>query len=249
MTRSRRVVRPVIFDDVTFRTVHGSAFSLVVLFIVTAFATFNANAQADPDRDLQIWSDVQVNVPLTEDKKWNAQVWLTGRLGNNVRTVTDARIGLVLLNKVNKFMTLGGGYIYRRSNSSFHRARFESRYVAMAAFTVPLSRDEKWKLANRNMFQYEDRYLRPNAVVLRSRLWLKRSIKIHGQKFEPFVSFEPSYDSQIKRIAKFRTQAGVSRDVTKRLGIDLYYVRQDETENRSAAGTLNGIGTTFRINL
>ena len=113
---------------------------------------------------------------------------------------------------------------------------------------MPLGTDKKRTLVNRNIYQYENRYSRPNATVVRNRLWLKRQVTIGKKKIEPFVSFETFYDFRLKDFAGFRTQAGITRKFNAKFSADFYYVRQDETGNRTRPGTLNGIGTSFRIN-
>ena len=207
----------------------------------------SSNAQVRYDTDLQVWNDTQFIFPLDKKKEWNAVLWVFGRFGNNVSKTTDARIGGLVTRKVNKYTTVGGGYLYRYSNPTFVRSRYESRYLGLATFTVPLSADRKWTLVNRNLVQYEDRYSRPNSVVIRNRAWLKREVTIARTKIEPFVSFEPFYDTRLKGFARFRTQAGVSYKFNKHFSADLYYVRQDETGGGTRPGTLNGIGTSFRV--
>lgn len=206
------------------------------------------HAQTRFETDFQVWNDTQFIVPLDEKKNWNAILWVFGRFGNNVRTTTDARIGGLLTRKINKYATVGGGYLYRYSNPTFRLKRYESRYLGLATFTVPLSKNKKWTFVNRNLYQYEDRYSRPNATILRSRFWVKREITIAKKKFEPFVSIEPFYDSRLKTFARYRTQAGFSHKFNEKFGGDFYYVRQDETGNGTRPGTLNGIGTSFRVN-
>lgn len=221
-----------------------------VIFLIgfVAILTLNVYSQTKYETDFQLWNDTQFIVPLDKKKEWNATVWVFGRFGDNVQTTTDARIGGLITKKINKYATVGGGYLYRYSNPTFRQKRYESRYLGLATFTVPLNKKEKWKLVNRNIYQYEDRYARPNATILRSRFWVKREVTIAKKKFEPFVSIEPFYDTRLKTMARYRTQAGFSHNFNKKFGGDFYYVRQDETSNRTRPGTLNGIGTSFRIN-
>ncbi len=222
--------------------------------LITAFVLFGAFATVTPAQniyttDFQVWNDTQIIVPLNKKKDVNAVMWVFGRFGNNVSTTTDARIGGLITKKLNKYATLGGGYLYRYSNPTFARSRYESRYLGMATFTIPLSKDKKWTLVNRNIYQYEDRYSRPNASVIRNRAWVKREVKVAGEKIEPFVSFETFYDFRLKDFARYRTQAGFTRKFGGEFAADFYYVRQNETGNGTRPGTLNGIGSSFRINL
>lgn len=219
---------------------------LLVIGLCFAFSA-NAFSQTETfDTDFQVWNDTQFIVPLTKKKDWNFVLWTFGRFGDNVSRATDARIGGLITKRINKYATVGGGYLYRYSNPTFRRSRYESRYLGLATFTAPL--DKKWTLVNRNLYQYESRYLRPNATVVRNRLWLKREVTAAKKKIEPFVSFETFYDFQLERFARFRTQAGVSHKFNAKFSADFYYVRQDETGNGTRPGTLNGIGTSFRVN-
>jgi hypothetical protein len=219
-----------------------------MLFVIGLCLALSANAysQTTFDTDFQLWNDTQFIVPLTKKKDWNFVLWTFGRFGDNVSRTTDARIGGLVTKKVNKFATVGGGYLYRYSNPTFRRSRYESRYLGLATFTVPLAK--KWTLVNRNLYQYEARYSRPNATIVRNRFWLKREITVAEKKIEPFVSFETFYDFRLKGFARFRTQAGASHKFNNKFSADFYYVRQNETGNRTRPGTLNGIGTSFRVN-
>lgn len=221
------------------------AFFLIGFFVLIAS---NVQAQTRFETDFQVWNDTQFIFPLNKKKDWNAIVWTFGRFGNNLQTTTDARIGGLITKKVNKYATVGGGYLYRYSNPTFRQKRYENRYLGLATFTVPLSSDKKWTMVNRNLYQYEDRFSRPNATILRSRFWLKREVTVAKKKFEPFVSIEPFYDSRLKTMARYRTQAGFSHKFNEKFSSDFYYVRQDETGNGTRPGTLNGIGTSFRVN-
>jgi hypothetical protein len=207
------------------------------------------SAQTTYETDFQLWNDTQFIVPLNKKKDLNAVVWVFGRFGNNVKTTTDARIGGLVTKKFNKYVTVGGGYLYRYSNPTFTRKRYESRYLGIATFTVPLSKDKKWNLVNRNIYQYENRYSRLNATVVRNRVWVKCEVTIAKKKIEPFVSFESFYDFRLGAFARYRTQVGFSHKFNNKLSSDFYYVRQNETGNRTRPGTLNGIGTGFRVNL
>lgn len=210
--------------------------------------TANTFSQTTFDTDFQLWNDTQFIIPLNKKKDVNAVVWVFGRFGNNVKTTTDARVGGLITKKINNYVTLGGGYLYRVANPTFRQKRYESRYLGIATFTVPLSKDKKWSLVNRNIYQYENRYSRPNATVIRNRAWIKREVTVAKKKIEPFVSFETFYDFRLKSFARYRTQAGFSHRFSPKFSADFYYVRQDETGNGTRPGTLNGIGSSFRVN-
>ena len=197
------------------------------------------------DTDFQLWNETQFIVPLTKKKDWNFIFSVVGRFGNNVSTVTDARVGGVISKKINKYVTLSGGYLYQYSNPTFIRKRYGSRFYGTATFTVPLGK--KFTLVNRDQVQYEDRYSRPNSFVLRPRIWIKREVTIGKIVIEPFFSWEPFYDTLVKKVVRHREQVGFSHKFSPKFSVDFYYVRQDETLIHTPAGTLNGIGTNFKV--
>jgi hypothetical protein len=222
-------------------------FSVLLATVLLALASVTVPAQFETD--FQVWNDTQFIVPLNKKKDLNAIVWAFGRFGDELRTTTDARISVLLSKRFNKYVTLSGGPLYRYANPTFNRRRYEMRYLGIATFTVPLSKDKKWTLISRNMYQYEDRYQRPNATILRTRNWLKREITLGSKtKIEPFVAYEPFYDFRLGGIARHRYQAGFTRKFNERFAGDFFFVHQDETGGGSRPGSLNGVGTSFRVN-
>ena len=220
--------------------------AVAVLGLMCATGSWAQTTPARFETDFQLWNDTQFIVPLNKKKDWNFVLWTFGRFGNNVRTTTDARVGGLVTKKVNKYLTLGGGYLYRYANPTFKLRRYESRYLGIGTVTLPAGR--KFTLVNRNMYQYERRNSRPNATIIRNRFWLKRELTIAEKKFEPFVSFESFYDATAKKFVRNRTQAGVTHKFSPKFAADFFYVRQNEGGNRTRPGTLNGIGTSFRVN-
>lgn len=223
-----------------------AALAFVLASAAITLSQTSTPAATTYDTDFQLWNDTQFIVPLTKNKDWNFTLWTFGRLGNNVRTVTDARVGGLITKRLNKYATVGGGALYRRANPTFRRAVYETRYLGLATFTVPLGK--KFTLVNRNLLQYENRYSRPNTTVIRNRFWLKREIEIAKTKIEPFVSFEQFYDLRADAFVRNRIQTGITRKFNNRFSGDFYYVRQNEGGNRTRPGSLNGIGTSFRVN-
>ncbi len=219
-----------------------------VPFVIAICLAFSVSSfsQTRFETDFQLWNETHFIVPLTKKKDLNFILITSGRLGNNGKTATEVRLGGMISKKVNGYVTVGGGYQYRYSNSTFRQGRYEGRYIGWATFTIPLIK--KLALVNRNQVQYEDRYSRPNSTVIRNRLWLKREVTVAKKKVEPFVSFESFYDTRLKGFARYRTQIGVAHKFNNKFSADLFYVRQDETGARTRPGTLNGIGTNFRVN-
>jgi hypothetical protein len=218
----------------------------VLLLLFCGSLTLGQNAPARFERDFQLWNDTQFIVPLDKKKEWNATLWVFGRFGDNVQTTTDARIGGLITKRANKYLTVGGGYLYRYSNPTFRRKLYESRYLGLATVTVPLG--NKFTLVNRNLYQYESRYSRPDTTVLRSRFWLRREVTVAKTKIEPFVAFEQFYDLRADAFVRNRIQVGFSRKFNDKFSADFFYVRQNEGGKETRPGSLDGIGSSFRVN-
>jgi len=222
--------------------------SLVFLFLVLICPSLTYAQTSPPyDTDFQVWNELNVNIPLDKKKLWILQIVGVSRVGNNLQTFTDERIGVNILRKINKHLTLGGGYVYRISNPTFRLQRFESRVVGNATITIPLGK--KTTLINRNLLLYQSLYSRPDTSLYRPRLWLTREVKISKTKISPFVSFENFWDFRMDAFARNRIQAGVTRKFNKKLTADIYYLRQNEGGNSLRRGTLNAIGANWKVNL
>ena len=87
--------------------------SIKVPFVIALCLVLSVNAfsQTRYETDFQLWNETQFIVPLTKKKDWNFILLTFGRFGNNVRTTTDARIGGLITKKINKYVTVGGGYL------------------------------------------------------------------------------------------------------------------------------------------
>jgi hypothetical protein len=215
-------------------------------FLLSLFSFADAQTSPPFKTDFQIWNDIAFNVPLDKQKLWTLQLIGVSRIGNHVRTSTDERIGANILRKINKYATVGGGYLYRISNPSFNQQRYESRYSGIATFTIPFGK--KTTLINRNQVQHQSLYSRPDATIFRTRFWLTREIEISKKTISPFVSYENFWDLHSGSWLRNRIHLGATRKLNKRLAADFYYLRQNEGGGGTRRGTLNAIGAGWRVN-
>ncbi len=217
----------------------------ILFLLLITVASFGAVIAQDSDPvDFQVWNETQFVFPLDNKKNWTASLSVVGRFGENVSRASDSRVGATLTRKVNEYLSAGAGYIYRVTNTSSRGNRYESRYLGIASITVPLTK--KWTLLNRNLYQYEDRYSRPNQTTLRSRVGLRRGVTIKGRKIEPFGTVEVFYNATDREIFRYRTQLGVSRKFSDKFSADIFYLRQDETQG-ARPRIIHGVGTAFRF--
>lgn len=215
---------------------------LLVLALI-GFHCFPANAQATADKeDFQSWNDVQLTVPMTGHFDFFTQV--TMRFGSNVTRLSDGRFGLGFVWKPNKAWSFSPFYLHIRARNSAGRFRTEHRLNLRANYRFPF---KKFGLSHRSIFEY--RLRQPlNSWRYRPSLTFEKDIPkkiIPAAKF--YLTEEIFYDSLLKEFSRNRFTVGVTKTLTKKLSVDLYYMRQND--GVSVPGDLNVVGTSWKIRL
>ena len=201
-----------------------------------------AQAQsAKPVRDdRQVWSEVQLAVPL--NKQVDYVMSGTLRLGRNVRRPVDERIGVGFSFKAGKYLTLFPSYAYLRTQPTRGKNLSEDRLGFAATLRVPLG---KFALADRNLFERRYRHAQGVSTRYRNRLQIEHPFKIGATQLSCFVADEVFYDWSFNEWARNRFTIGVSRKFNKHFTGDLYYLRQND--GHSSPGDIHVIGTTLRF--
>ena len=225
-----------------FKSVIGR---LVCLCALVIYCVADGSAQVRrapaPQDDTQIWSEVQITVPLkkTIDLVMSGQL----RLGRNVRDFIDERGGMALVFRVNKYLALSPGYLHIATQPTPDRKAFENRLNFAATVQVPLG---KFLISDRNLF--ERRFRAPvNSTRYRNRLIISRPLKLNGTDLSLFLADEVFYDWSVNAWVRNRFQVGVTKRINKTLTTDFYYMRQND--GRSRPGDLHIIGSVFRVRL
>ena len=166
------------------------------------------------------------------------------RAGREGLRPTDLRIGFSHTHKPSKYLSLTGGYLYRYGEPVRNRKSYESRFIAAATINVPLR--YKFKLADRNQYEYKMRNSRPDTWDYRNRLRIEREVSGKGKKITPFGFAEVFYN---ERDGWYRTRfaIGLNKKYTKKLTGDVFYLRQHDGINRP--GNFNVLGTYLKIHL
>lgn len=221
---------------------------IVIIFMVfmTAGIVPAQTAPALVETDFQVWNDVTFNIPLDKKRDWTLGLGGVWRVGNNVKTSADERFTAVLMRRLNKNFSVGAGYVYRASNPTFRRRLYESRYQAIGVVNVPLP--AKMSLSNRNILLYQSLYSRPDTTVYRTRFWVRRPVTIKERTVEPFVAFENFWDFRADAWVRNRIQVGATTKVYGNVAGDFFYIRQNEGGRGLRRGTLNGVGSSIRVN-
>ena len=211
----------------------------LVLFMVICFACATLVAAQD-DEDVQSWNDVQINVPLSKQVDYFNKV--TMRIGKNITRLNDGRFAVGLVWKPTKALSISPFYWLIKARNAAGKFRIENRLNLAATYRFPLKRVG---LSHRSTYE---RRLRStvNTWRYRAMITLEKDIPksiIAGAKW--FLSNEVFYDSVTKRFSRNRFSVGISKTISKRLSVDVFYMRQND--GFSHPGDLNSLWAAWKI--
>jgi len=210
-------------------------FFFLILFASLAVSEFSQTAKED---DVQSWNDVQVTAPAT--KKLDFILMGTFRFGDNVRMLVERRVAVSFNYKLTDWLSIQPIYTNVVTTPKVGRNRTEHRLTLSATYKFPF---KKFTLTDRNIVE---RRLRPpqNSTRYRNRLQFEIPFKqFYDTHF--FISDEIFYDSIQERFSRNRFQVGLGKNFNKHLGLDVYYLRQNDATTRP--GDLHIIGTVWKI--
>jgi len=156
--------------------------------------------------------------------------------------ITDARAGLELHFRANKYLTFVTGALYRRDEVVENTRQYETRLDVGATFST------NWKqvsFRDRNFYEYRVRSGRNDISVYRNRLQVSVPVKHNGKVlFSPFLSEEVFYDLSTNRYNSNELFLGVTRRLSSRSELDVAYIR-----NHTSPANVNGLSLNLKINL
>jgi Protein of unknown function (DUF2490) len=211
-------------------------------FLVLLVLSGLASAQVVDHTDNQIWSDVQVAVPMTKDVDFN--MLGTFRLGRDVSRPVDERIGMGFTVRFGQHVSIAPNYLYVATQPVRNRKQWESRLSLPVTLRFNV---EKFRLSDRNLFERRIRRPGINSTRYRNRLQVEHSIGSDKLHLSLYLADEIFYDWSINRWVRNRFTVGVSKVFNKHITQDVYYLRQND--GVSIPGDLNVIGTTLRVKL
>ena len=213
-----------------------------ILLLVCSCCGFAAAQALEGREDNQSWNDVQLTVPMS--KYVDFYTAITARFGKNVTRVNDSRFGIGFIFKPNKYWTIQPYYLNIEMRNSRGRFREENRLNLRVGFRFPF---KSFGLTHRSLFEYRMR--RPqNSWRYRPSLTFDKDLpKNFIPKAKFFVTEEVFYESLLKEFSRNRFTVGITKTLTKKLTLDVYYMRQNDGFSRP--GDLNVIGTTWRVRL
>lgn len=210
---------------------------LALTFI--GFCLIYADAQTFDEDDNQSWNDLQITVPLNEQFDFT----LTGtfRFGNNIRWLNDRRVAVGVVYKPNKSFSVQPFYWNIVARNASGRFLMEHRLNLRATYRFPF---KKFGLSHRSWVERRLRKPR-NSWRYRPSITFEKNISKIIPDATAFVTEEIFYDSILKRFSRNRFSVGVNKTLTRKLSLDVFYLRQNDGFSRP--GDLNVIGTNWRI--
>lgn len=200
-----------------------------------------ASAQAIQS-DNQVWSDVQLAVPVAKNFDFN--VLGTLRLGRDISRPVDERFGVGFTFRWGKYFSASPSYLHIEMQPFRGRKVWEERLTVPA--TLRFTAD-KFRLSDRNQFE---RRFRNNGVKswrYRNRFQVEHPVGSAKLALSLFVADEVFYDWTIERWVRNRFSVGGIKVFNKHYTQEFYYLRQND--GVSQPGDLNVIGTTLRFRL
>ncbi|HEX6716566.1 MAG TPA: DUF2490 domain-containing protein [Pyrinomonadaceae bacterium] len=198
-------------------------------------------AQVD-HTDNQIWTDVQVAVPMTKTVDFN--ILGTLRLGRDISRPVDERTGVGFSFKFGKYLTVAPNYLHIATQPVRNRRGWENRLSLPLTLRFNL---DKFRLSDRNMFERRIRHPGITSTRYRNRLQIDHAVGPDKMNLSLFVADEVFYDWSVDRWVRNRFTVGASKVFNKHYTQDFYYLRQND--GISIPGNLNVLGTTLRFRL
>jgi hypothetical protein len=209
---------------------------------VLLFLSVNAPAQLPDQTDNQIWSEVQLAVPVTRTIDFNILGGL--RLGRNISHPIDERIGAGFTYRAGKYVTIAPNYLHIGMQPFAGRRVWENRVTIPATLRFNVG---KFRLSDRNQFERRFRNTGVNTNRYRNRIGVEHSVGPVDWGLSGFVMDEVFYDWAVDRWTRNRFSIGATKVFNKHYTQDFYYLRQNDSF--SVPGDLNVIGTILRFRL
>ncbi len=211
---------------------------------------FSGTASAQIPTEGQLWTNADLVVGLKKSKDSKGKQFdrislvVTGvlRFGNNVSRVIDDRIGVSLDFRFNKFFDLAAGYLHQKSSPLKTIHNEESRFVINGTLN---KRVENFNFRFREQYEYKFRNRRTDTQNFRELVQINYFLKHHGKDvISPFVANEFFYDTLAKKSNRKEFRAGITRNLSKKISADFFYIRLDSTTINA-----NGLGIGFRYKI
>lgn len=222
---------------------------LFTIATIFCFCSILVPAQTvSPKSVFQSWNETQLIVPVITSKdskgknvdRVTATFSGTFRFGRNAPELIDNRYGATVDLRLNKYLSVFGGTLYRRDELVENKVRYETRLTSGA---VVSGFWRKFTFRKRLMFEHRIRNSRGDTNLYRQRIQISRPIVYKKKEiFAPFISEEVYYEFTSGRWVQNEFYAGITRRLNPKASLDIAYVRND-----SSPANVNGISLNLKI--
>ena len=153
----------------------------------------------------------------------------TFHFGKNVSDLNEEQLGVGFNFFLNKYFSLSPAYRYIKGQPPGRFHTKEDRFFLDLTGRLPLG--EAFVLSDRNRGEFR----RINGIDsgrYRNRLQIERSFKINKHKVTPYLADEVFYNGLFHSWNRNRIYAGVRVPIAKRLGVDGYFLEQNDSHDR-----------------
>ncbi len=193
---------------------------LLFIFLAISLCSNITFAQTSHlNSEFQSWNEIQLILPVITGKDSNGKsfdkitVNFNGilRIGRRNLDFLDNRIGTSIDFRINKFVSLTTGVIYRKDELTKNRQRFETRLSAGVAFS------KSWRgftFRNRTLLEHRLRNSRNDSNLYRNRIQVNYAIRLKNKElFSPYISEEGYLDLQSGDWVQNEIFAGLTRKI------------------------------------
>ena len=214
----------------------------VVLVLVFALTTVCQTLPQVDDTDVQSWNEVQITVGLNKwaDLYAGGTVWL----GKNVSRFQEEKASIGVTIKPAHNVTFTPFFSQLRVRNFAGVVVPEYRIYLRGIYRFPFKR---FGLLHRSQYEYR---FRPSGNTWRfapSVTVDKLLPERFASGFKLFATEEPFYDGGSRRFSRNRLSFGVNKILSKKLSVDIFYLRQDD--NFTHPWLIHAIGTAWKIKL
>ncbi|HEU4766813.1 MAG TPA: DUF2490 domain-containing protein [Pyrinomonadaceae bacterium] len=217
--------------------------TLFCVLCASLWLTSTIAAQPALDQtDNQVWSEVQLVVPVTNQFDFNLIGGL--RVGRDISHPVDERIGAGFTYRHGKYVSVAPHYLHIGMQPFAGRRIWENRLVLPVTLQFKLG---KFTVRDRNQVEWRYRSSGVKSTRFRNRLLFEHPLGPARLGLSFSIGDEVFYDWMVDRWVRNRFAAGITKVFNKHFTQDVYYLRQND--GVSLPGDLNVIGTSLRFRL
>lgn len=218
-----------------------SKFATAVMIMLFITVGIDAQRQSD-DTDFESFNDLQLTAPMSRNVDFFTAV--ATRFAGNVHRFNDGRFALGVTWKPHKRLQVTPFYWNIQARNTAGSFRQEHRLNLRTVYRIDTP---KFSLVHRSTGEIRLRNS-GNTWRYRAALFLEKDVPPKFLKQSKLIiGDEVFYDSATGRFSRNRISLGVARQLTKKLGVELTFMHQND--GYAHPGDLNVVWLSWRVRL